>query len=684
MATQKTEPKVSDTPFEASIDNASGGQEPPYVEKQSEYRKFVLQRLEQARVRRESPQVFYNSMTYTENYRTNMLAANSYTPPRANAEDTQVVTGTTREKVLAIVSTILNLDFMTTFKAFDDDDMEDELVGESMTDLVHRSNIIERWDEKKLAAYFEMATQGDVYIQDVYVEEVLAGKKKVALASVTDKMMTDPDFHKSEQPETVFAGCKRVLIPGTQVYKGSMTTLEFRDQPYVAVRMVKPYEYTKAMYGRLPWFKYVPRSLKVVTTETTDQYGINWRLEPITDNLCEIIIYEDRPNREYNIMINGVMMLPAGFGFPWNHDEYDIVQGGLEPISAYFSEHKSIPAKTKLDQEVLDETLRLLVLKNQKSFAPPIANYSSNILSRSMFLPGKVNNGLNKGEVEVLGGDPSQYAIQPGEFSMFQLLKKNIDDKSIASVLQGQDQGSGSATESNNTMQQAKQQLGVIVFGFMKLHQDLDYLRLLMALDNYTRETGTVANETRDGVEAKYRSFSIQKDVGGKGMGVKKIQFTENHSKPMDLYNQENGITPNENGGAPDVSPPKNPVRIMQISPSALRSIKFTWYAEVVPSERETSMATRIGYEDRIAKAMELFGPQAVNVPYAQQIWAVKNKIDPNLFFNKPQAPPLPGAAPTDQPDQNPKANESNMQKQMRPFGGGKGPAEAQRQGVNG
>lgn len=664
--------KTPNTPFEASQDASFAVDDVPYFTVEGEYRRFLLQRMLDARNNREAPQIFYNGLTYTENYRGNMLAGNSYTAPRQNAEDTQVVTGTTREKVLAIVSAILNLNFETAFRAFDQDDIEDQALGEAMTDIVERANYMELWDEKKIYAYMEMSVQGDVYVEENFVEEMVADKPRMSLGDITeDSYKVD---YSTKETISSFSGCRRDIIPGTQIYKGSLTIRDLNDQPFIFTREVKSYEYAKSLYSHIPRFKYVPRQMRpVASNQEDDALGINWRLEPINDETCEIIKYTDRFNKEYQIIINGVMMLPLYYGLPWGYDGYNVVQGRLEPISPFFSESKSVPAKTKLDQEILDEMYRLAVLKTQKSFMPPIANYTQNILSRSMFLPGKVTNNLVKGDVEVLGGDPDHYSMNPSEFQMIEMVKKFIDEKSVDPVLQGQNPGGDpTATQINTVTQQAKQRLGVIIFGFIQFHMNLDTLRLYTVLDNYTKETGTKANELKTGIENKYRTITLNKDLGAKGMGVKKITFTDQHDSPANLYDQQEGITRGEDGVPTSVVPPKTPVRLMQISPKMLKSIKYSWYAETTPTERETSVSSRIEFEDHIMKAIQMFGPQSINLDYAQQQWAIKNKIKFDSFFNKqpPASLGAPLGAGTDIPGIGP-AQESNMSKAARPYSGG-------------
>jgi hypothetical protein len=700
--------KVTDqTPFQAQ-DDVQEIVEPEYTDEQRRDREFKLRTMVDDFNKRESPHVEYNGMTYTENYRNNMLSANSYTPPRQNADETQVVTGTTREKVLAIVSAVLNLNFETKFKPFDEDDVADEELGEAMSDCVERSNMIEMWDEKKFYAYFEMAVQGDVYVEELWVDEVRTDKERIPLDQVTAQLMAD--YRSSQKTKTVSSMAQRNLIPGTQVFKANMNILNLSDQPHIFTVEYKSYEGTKSIFGNLPRFANVPRHLLTVAPAQTavGAYGWAWRLDSSQSEDCEIIKFYDPFNDEFQLCINGVFMLPVGFPMPWSYGEYNITQGRLEPISAFFSESKSIPCKTKLDQEILDEMYRLAVLKTQKSFMPPIANYSNNILSRSMFGAGKVNNALQKGEIEVLGGNPNAYTLQPSEFQMIEMVKKFIDEKSISPNLAPPPAaGQPTATQVNSVMQLAKQQLGLLIFGFMQFHLNLDTIRLYNVLKNYPKTQGDSVSKVDGGITQKYRNISITKNIGSKGVGVKKIQFTENHSTPSELYDMEHGITRDKaTGKATKVVPPKVPQRIMQISPKALRSTRYSWYGEVTPSEKDSSISDRIAYEDRITWAVQTFGIQALNIPSVQQQWATKNKLNAGDFFNQnqktqmlpgmpvpgvpgqpgaPAAPgggaPQPGAPAPGGPPQPGKPQMSNMHKQLAPFSSGAGPAEAARQG---
>lgn len=636
---------------------------PPYTKEESEYRELFLQKLENARNLRESPHDKFNGVGYKTWYEENDKAANSHTPPRKNPEDVNIVTGTTREKVLAIVSNVINLVFRTNFKAFDKNDMEEVELGEAMSDCVERSAQVEMWEDKKIYPYYEMAVQGDVFIEDIEMDEVKVDKKKIKLSSLNE----DFDF-KSFKPEsafkTMFSGCRRNMLIGTQVYLGNIYETDLNRQPFIFTREVLPYETAKVIYGKLPRWKYVPKTLVEQTQGDGNQWGINWRLdESDLNGGVEIIKYTDDPNDEYQILINGVMQLPVGFPKPWEFDGYNLVQGGLEPMGL-FAYHKSIPCKTKIDQEVIDEMLKLSVLKGQKSLMPPIANYSGQLLSRSMFNAGKVTNNLQKGDIEVLGGNPSQYALTSGEFQLIEMLKKFIDGKSIDPILQGQSPvRETTATEVSTVTAQAKRNLGIMIFGFMSFHLKLDLLRLNNLLDGYTKPIDQKLDETKKTLVNKYRSVSLEKEIGSKGRGVKTVNFTTKFTPPMDLYDKQNGITRDKETGKPiSVQPPEKPIKITELNPEVLRSVKFRWYGEVEITEKESSLQERILYTDQLATAMKLFGVQSVNMDFAKSVWAQKNKLNGKLFFNNGVM--LPGAMPM-QEDVD-KAEESPMTKQMR------------------
>jgi hypothetical protein len=650
MAKDSAKNHKQESSYEDSL-KAQGIEEPKYSSDDQKYRKWLLERLERARNLRESPHDEFDGRSYTDHYVANFKAGNAYIMPRKNPEDTNIVTGTTREKILAIVSAVLNLNFETVMRAFDKNDTEDTQLGEAMSDMIEKSEKVENWDDKKIFAYFELATQGDVFIEENFVTQTKTDKERIPLDQLDEQTLKN--YKAKGKQKDVFQGCLRNILAGTQVYLGNIRERNIRNQPYLFTKDIISYEEAKSIYGEWARFKNVPRKL-VETPNTNDQqsqYGMNWRLGELPEGMVEVLKYQDKWNDEYQIFLNGVMMLPVGFPMPWEYGEYNIVQGSLEPISPFFAYSKSTPAKTKVDQEVLDETVRQAVLKGQKSLMPPIANYSANILSRTAFLPGKVNNDLTKGDIEVVGGDPGMYALKPSELELIAMLKKFIDEKSINPVLEGQQPtGDPTATQMNIVTQEARKRLGLIIFGFINFHNNLAMLRTYDILENYTKENGTKLNKVTDAIEAKYRTVTIEKSIEGRGKGVKQIQFTDQMSNPEALYDLEEGISRGPDGKTLNVTPPEKPQKITQLSPKALRQVKYNWYADTTPSEKETSLVNRIAFDDTLQRTAMLFGIQNINMDEAKQRWAVINKLNPDTFFmsqsQMPMIDPLATQAP--------------------------------------
>ena len=79
-----------------------------YTDAEVEYRDYLLDRLTTARDQREEEHIQFDDMGYAEYYDTNAKAANSYLKAKENEEDTRIVTGTTQEKELTLLSAILN------------------------------------------------------------------------------------------------------------------------------------------------------------------------------------------------------------------------------------------------------------------------------------------------------------------------------------------------------------------------------------------------------------------------------------------------------------------------------------------------------------------------------------------------------------------------------------------------
>src|SRR3990167_146992 len=245
-----------------------------------------------------------------------------------------------------------------------------------MEDVIDKTDELDGDDEKKLLRHFELLKQGTVFVEESWDDK---SKKKKKLKSKFTGSITGTSW--DTRLEKAFARPTRTIIPGPNVYLGDITIYDASDQPFIFTVDVKPYEEAKMMFGTWERWKYVPKTLQQFDqSSNTGVLDPNWRLLGLKENQVEIVRYQDKWANEFALVLNGVLMTPVGLPLPFGFDEYTIAQQNLEPIHAKFAYGKSLVARTKNKAALLDEMLRLGVLKTQKSFVPPYLNMSGRMV----------------------------------------------------------------------------------------------------------------------------------------------------------------------------------------------------------------------------------------------------------------------------------------------------------------
>ena len=441
-----------------------------YSEDEAAYRSFLIKRLTYARDQREAPHMEFNDQNYSDWYDGNAKAANAYNPPKLNREDTRIVTGITLEKEQSLLAAILNYNLEPNITAYDKFDFKLARIGKTMEDLVKKSREIEHYEEKRPALYKELLDQGTCFVEEVMVEQINTEKKLKgdwrSGGVKVDKISWDNKLKKS------YGKCEVNLIEGKKVYLGNMREYFLDKQPYAFITDLIPYDLAQSLYGDWDRFDSVPKTVEKFNSEVlSDNEYRDWTLLEQQPGFVEVIKYQDPINNEMMIMLNGVMMLPVGFPLTAisPSGKFSIAKGDSEIISKFFAIGRSIPSKSKVDQSVLDETLRLLILMMQQSAKPPIANKSNRVLSRKVFYPGTVTNGLNPDDIGVIG--PTN-TINNGAVQLFEKLKSLIDGKTVSPTFAGEvTEGDVTATEidevkRNQMMKVGASLIGVISEGF--------------------------------------------------------------------------------------------------------------------------------------------------------------------------------------------------------------------------
>ena len=634
--------KTYTPPFEEEIKSYN---QPDYTDQEIKYRTFLIDRLESARNQREDSHIEFDDRNYTDHYDTNYKAGNSYLRPKKNKFDSRIVTGTTLEKENTFISMMLNYNFEPNISVFDKTNLPLTGLGNKIESLVKKSFQLESFEDKEPLILKEATDQGTAFVEDVWVEEWEIQKK---LKKIDYKNFKVDDIKWETKRKKKVIGCRANLIPGTGVYLGNVKNFFIETQPYLFTRDVITYGEAKACYEAYDRFQYVPRKIEK-TNETEDGSEVrDWSLEQIEGELVEVIKYEDKKNNEYMLLLNGVMMYSVGFPLTEisPSGEYNLVKFDIEAISRFFAYSKGIPAKTKIDQEVLDDTLRTMVLRLRQMQAPPMANNTGTILSQNIFYPGQITPDINPNQIQPI---IQNNTIGAGEFNVYQLIKQIVDEKTMNPIVSGQTpEQKQTATQVLQEKQQSMMKLGYAVYGIIAFYRKLTWLRIYNILTHWTAPIDSQIDEVKQQIKDMYQRISVE-EQDEYGRFTRVIEFDNSGlDKSQAQLDAEAEI----------MSTPGNQVQKIYLNGKKLRekALEYNFFVNVAPIPKESSQLDATMFEERIGKAKVLFGPMSTNDEYLKMRWAVMSKEDPEKYWAK-QQPTMPQGIPQGAP-QSPMSNQ--------------------------
>lgn len=602
---------------------------PKYTPDEIKYLGRLQSRLEFARSQRETPHDEFDGMTYSEYWQDNEKGGNTFIEPKKQKEDTTFQSGVIRQKIFALLSSLMNLDLGPEINAFDENNIQNQQLGNALEDIINKSNEIDEDEEKKVLRTYEMLKQGDVFVEEIwdnrYIKDKISTNRikfdgKIAGVSWTTRL------------KRAISKPTRNIISGVGVYLGNIRQYDSRLQSYIYTVEVKDHSETEAIYGQWDRWEFVTEKTQPSSdTLPATLYNNNWRLNDLKEGEYEIIRYQDKWNNEFAVVINGVLMTPVGLPFPWGYNEYNIAQQHYEPITSQFAYGKSLTRKLKGKDASYTEMLRLAILKSQKSFMPARANLSGRVISSKIFMPGKITSGINPNTVPPLDPNDATGPTTP-EFNMIQELKNQIDQDSVNPTFQGQQtKGATTATEILEMQRQAKLVLGMTVLSATLLEHKLSWLRLWNVLKNWFEpiDDVVVEEDARKVLKNKYRTININKPIEGEGIGRSIIKASETIPSDQEIYNEEENLK--EQTGVP--------TRITYLNPHEIISSKWVWQITIRPKEKKTSEVNKLLFRGMLQDA-QLF-LQDLNMEYLEERFALNWEEDPSRLFKKGANAPM-------------------------------------------
>ena len=591
---------------------------PNYSEKEEIYLRGLRKRLETARNARDQSHDELDGMSYAEYFNLNERLANTFIEPKKNKEDNNFQSGTIRTKLFALLSSVANLDLAGDISALDKNNLPIQSMGDAMEDVILKTNELDNDDEKKLLRQYELLKQGTCFVEEVWDERKKKAKK------MEGKFKGKLNVEWTTKIEDAFARPSRNIIPGINVYLGDISKYDIKDQPFIFTVDKMPYSEAELVFGTWDRWDNVPKS-KTSFEDIEASSLINWRLLEEEKDMVEIVRYQDKWNNEYAILVNGVLMTPAGLPMPWGYDEYNIAQQNLEPIHTKFAYGKSLVFRIRNKVAILDELMKLAVLKTQKSFMPPRYNISGRILTSRVFMPGKINHGIPPNSLPPIEGEAD--GLDQAELAMIEQMQGSIDSETTSPIFQGQQpSGNPTATEIVELQRQAKQMLGLTIFAVSMLEWKLEWLRLQNLLVNWFNPTDTVVDAMRGEVKNKYREVSVQRPIEGEGMGTRMVIPTDEVPTDGNAIMQAEDIYSKEIG---------QPVRFIFMNPEEVKSSKLCWQIVITPREKRTNETAKLLFRAEMADA-QMFGP-LLNIPYLAERFATVWQEDPTKMFKTPE-----------------------------------------------
>lgn len=564
---------------------------------------------------REIPYLQFDGMSYSQQYFENEKIGMQYIYPKKNKAETPFTSGIGADKVKTIGSMVNGYHFEPDFTIKYKNEPIDDL-GIIVTNWVRDSREKEKYDEKVRIQNRSLFEQGTAYTVERYLSY-----------SVSDKKILSPyiDLAKLDKVKWVSQGkkgvdyCSTDHLRGTKVFLENMTLNDIRLQPRVYVVQLIQYDLLKEIFGSLENFSYVPMG-KGATRMLADMYGTINAYHPeflqqdIPEN--EFVEVFDRINNRYQIYISTVPMLPEdyplkivspGCGIP-------IAKGDLDP-SEDFAISKGIPFNMKIDQQLYDLTFKIALIKMKQSAYVPSVNNTGKYLSSAVYEPAMMSEGFNAEKIQPLVKDPG---IKPADFSLLQLIKEIMNDKSINPVLEGQAGGANTLGEYMDKTRKAMLKIGYVFDAVINWEKQKALLRFYNLVAYGIRK--------KDG--GGYTDLSLSdKD----SESTWNVQFQDQNQPSEEEMFQKN-IDAEKQGRT---------VKNASISPKMLLEIldnpDYSVSADIVPVDKNNDTITQMKLVQKITQAMQLFGPESLAVDRLKKRYARVMGEKFEDFFKTPE-----------------------------------------------
>ncbi len=597
-----------------------------YKQEEKNYIDGMQIRLQNARLQRDTNHIEYDNQTYLQQHERNILDSISAIRSKKNEGESDFQSGMIRKKIFIFLAQIANLNLSADISAYREDQTKVQRLGDAMEDIMLKSDENQAQagdDEGKMSRQQELLVQGTVFVEEMWEQE-WGWKKELSRpfdGQISGLTWTNNRFK-------IFEGPRRHIITGTSMYLGNITLYPIERQPFIFTVENRDWSELEAEFGHWERWKFVKKTpkLDIDPQRTTSIFDNTWILGELQKGLGQIIRYQARKDNEFQMLINGVLMLPVGFPLSAisPSGEYTITQQNNEMFHPKFAYGKSMTSVLSKNVAVLDEMLKLGVLKTQKSFMPPRINATGRTLSQRIFMPGQLTRGIQPNQVRVIDENDAE-GVTASEFGFMKEIKDTIDAQTASQTFGGgTEAGKVTATQILESQRQAKIILGITIFAMSTLEKKLAMLRLPNLFANWFDPEDEVVNDARTGLIERFRTISVSRTIESEGVGRRIVEVNPNVPSPEEIFEQEETLSRAEGV----------PVRRIVINPEEIKQMKLVWVVNVTPREKKTSELSKVLFGAQVREAFSLF-PNQVNPQFFAEKFAEVWEIPVDKAFRR-------------------------------------------------
>lgn len=480
--------------------------------------------------------------------------------PRTKSWRWQGRKNTSRNKIIAILAQVLGAVLIPTVFATDDEQNDSREAARAMKILLEEYLRRAGYEIRFMYMVLSALVNPAVIVQVEWIEALQ--RVKVALA--------DGTMEVKEAVDDLLSGLNLNVVPIDELMLGDFYTFDIQRQPYLVRIQRISYDEARSIYaGRffdkakpgdkhpktgadmnegdmVDRFDFVTAGkvrVFVAAQENATLYDIDWT-EADPEMVQVATFYyrgddlqvtwvgdvfmgnydEENPEEVYNMNpMNHRRMVPVENG--WGSiPVYEYAMSGFEPLdpAMRFAYYKSAAFKEFWDDATLNVMHQLMVDGAKLDVMKPIlisgiAKYDGNVMA-----PGAVAS-------LPMGATVAPYQLGPNLVAAMQVMEKeakDIEDSTIANILQGQISTQQTATAAITAVQNAKRMLGVFGTLISNLVMQVGDLSVDTIIMNVT--VGQMQERLPGALGMNFRTLLVRSKDGGKSVNHKLI-FTDKY-----------------------------------------------------------------------------------------------------------------------------------------------------------